>query len=81
LSLQIGKLALPDATPATTSICVVRAPHDRPELEPVDAARLMRQIVFVPGYPELSERDRQRLSALLASPSSATPARPRVAAA
>ena len=70
-----------DATAATTSICVVPPPRERPELEPVAAARLMRQIVFVPAYPELHERDRQRLCALLSSPSSATPARPRVAAA
>lgn len=70
-----------DATPATTSICVVPAPRDRPEVEPVDAARLMRKVVFVPAYPELRARERQRLCALLASPSSATPARPRVAAA
>jgi hypothetical protein len=70
-----------DATPATTSICVVPAPRDRPELEPVAAARLLRQVVFVPAYPELRARERRRLFALLASPSSATPARPRVAAA
>ena len=70
-----------DATPATTSICVVRAPLDRPELEPLAAARLMRQVVFVPAYPELRARDRQSLCALLASPSSPAPARPRVAAA
>ena len=70
-----------DATPATTSICVVRAPRDRPELEPVDAARLLRQVVFVPAYPELRAGEQRRLCALLASPSSATRARPRVAAA
>lgn len=70
-----------DATPATTSICVVRAPPERPELEPVAAGRLMRQIVFVPAYPELREHDRQRLCAVLASPPSPARARPRVAAA
>lgn len=70
-----------DATAATTSICVVPAPRDRPELEPVVAARLMRHVVFVPAYPELRERDRQRLCVLLASPSTAARAEPRVAAA
>jgi perosamine synthetase len=70
-----------DATPATTSICVVPTPRERPELEPVAATRLMRQVVFVPAYPELRERDRQRLCALLASPVSAAAARPRVVAA
>jgi len=51
-----------DAAPGTTSIGVLPAPPDRPELEPHQAQRLMRGVVFLPAYPELSGRRRRRLA-------------------
>jgi dTDP-4-amino-4,6-dideoxygalactose transaminase len=42
-----------DASTRTTSITVIPAPAERPELEPVQAQRLMAHAVFLPVYPEL----------------------------
>jgi dTDP-4-amino-4,6-dideoxygalactose transaminase len=52
-----------DAARGTTSIGVVPAPPDRPELDPHEARRLMRDIVFLPAYLGLGARRRQRLAA------------------
>jgi perosamine synthetase len=51
-----------DAARGTTSIGVVAAPPDRPELEPHQARRLMRDVVFLPAYPEVGGRRRRRLA-------------------
>jgi perosamine synthetase len=51
-----------DAAQGTTSIGVVPAPPDRPELEPHQARRLMRDVVFLPAYPEVGGRRRRRLA-------------------
>jgi perosamine synthetase len=50
-----------DATRATTSITAVGAPP------PPAAVTLMRDVVFVPAYPELGERAVRRLEAALAA--------------
>jgi perosamine synthetase len=51
-----------DAARGTTSIGVVPAPWDRPALEPQEARSLMRDVVFLPAYPELSGRKLRRLA-------------------
>jgi perosamine synthetase len=51
-----------DAAGGTTSIGVVSAPRDRPALEPQEAQSLMRDVVFLPAYPELSGRKLRRLA-------------------
>jgi perosamine synthetase len=48
-----------DANTATTSVAVVTAPPGR--AEPKQAAELLRQIVFVPAYPELPAPAFERL--------------------
>jgi len=50
-----------DATAATSSISAIEAPADRPLLRPEKSIRFMEQVVFVPAYPELSERAFRRL--------------------
>lgn len=45
-----------DATAATSSIAAIDAPGDRSHLRPEKSIRLMKQVVFVPVYPELSNR-------------------------
>jgi perosamine synthetase len=50
-----------DAARATSAIAAVPPPPGRPDLEPVEACRLMAGMVFVPAYPEISARDRVRL--------------------
>jgi perosamine synthetase len=52
-----------DAARGTTSIGAVGAPEDRPELEPLEAQRLLREVVFLPAYPELSGHVQRRLAA------------------
>jgi dTDP-4-amino-4,6-dideoxygalactose transaminase len=47
------------------SMCAVEPPADRPELRPANAQRLLQNGVFLPAYPELTEREYQRLSAVL----------------
>ena len=44
-----------DASPRTSAIGAVPAPADRPDLVPVTANRLMRDVVFLPAYPELGD--------------------------
>jgi dTDP-4-amino-4,6-dideoxygalactose transaminase len=51
-----------DAARGTTSIGVVPAPPDRQELEPHQARRLMRNVVFLPAYPAVGGRRRRRLA-------------------
>jgi dTDP-4-amino-4,6-dideoxygalactose transaminase len=46
-----------DAASATSSLAAVPAPHDRPELVPQNAVRIMSEIVFLPLYPELDEAE------------------------
>jgi len=53
-----------DATRATTSIDVVRAPAGRDE--PETARWLIDNVVFLPAYPELPARDFRRLEQTLA---------------
>jgi dTDP-4-amino-4,6-dideoxygalactose transaminase len=50
-----------DATSGATSIAPVDPPAGRPETDPVRCRMLMRQIVFLPAYPELGEGARRRL--------------------
>jgi perosamine synthetase len=54
-----------DAARATTNIAAINAPPDRPELAPTEAIRMMSSIVFLPVYPELSDKALRRLSDLL----------------
>jgi perosamine synthetase len=54
-----------DAAVATSAIGVVPTPADRPDLEPVEAERMLAGIVFLPAYPELGT-DLDRLAALIA---------------
>ena len=54
-----------DAARAASSVTVVDPPADRPEAEPVAARRMMRGLVFLPAYPELSRKAFARLVAAL----------------
>jgi len=51
-----------DAAGSTTSIGVVAAPTGRAALEAKEARRMMRAVVFLPAYPELTTRTRRRLA-------------------
>lgn len=51
-----------DAAEGTSSIGAVAAPPDRPELDPHEARRMMRELVFLPAYPELTGPARRRLA-------------------
>ena len=51
-----------DAARGTISIGVVPAPPARQELEPHHVRRLMRDVVFLPAYPEVGGRRRRRLA-------------------
>ena len=55
-----------DAATATSSLAAIPAPADRPELVPQTAVRIMRDIVFLPLYPELDERELDVLLAAVA---------------
>lgn len=51
-----------DATRGASSMTIVEPPDDRPELRPVEAERVMRQILYLPIYLEMSTRNRERLA-------------------
>jgi dTDP-4-amino-4,6-dideoxygalactose transaminase len=51
-----------DVAQGTSAIEVVNPPAGRDELEPTEARRLMAGIVFLPVYPELSDRTLERLA-------------------
>jgi dTDP-4-amino-4,6-dideoxygalactose transaminase len=50
-----------DAATATSSIAAVTPPRDRPELVAQAAERTVNGVVFLPVYPELAERELERL--------------------
>jgi dTDP-4-amino-4,6-dideoxygalactose transaminase len=52
-----------DATRGTTAIAAVEPPPDRPERDAAESRRIMAGIVFLPVYPELSDRTLDRLAA------------------
>jgi dTDP-4-amino-4,6-dideoxygalactose transaminase len=45
------------------SLCVTAAPADRPALRPSVAEGILKQIVFLPFYPELPDGEAQRMAA------------------
>ena len=47
------------------SMCAVAAPADRPELQPLNAKRLLQGGVFLPLYPELPGAECERLTTVL----------------
>jgi hypothetical protein len=51
-----------DASARTSAISVVAAPEDRPDLVPAKAELLLRQLVFLPAYPQIGD-DLDRLAA------------------
>jgi perosamine synthetase len=55
-----------DAATATSGISAVAPPRDRPELAAQVAERTLEEVVFVPVYPEVRGRDRERLLAAVA---------------
>jgi dTDP-4-amino-4,6-dideoxygalactose transaminase len=52
-----------DAARGTSSLVAVPAPADRPDAEPLEAGRMVANMVFLPAYPELGERGLRRLVA------------------
>ncbi len=54
-----------DASRATSNIAVVEAPPHRPELEPTAAKEMMRNVVFLPAYPELPDAELERMAEIL----------------
>ena len=55
------RLAGFDAARGASSVAAVAAPTGRPEAEPDRAAGMMRSLVFLPSYPELSRGSLRRL--------------------
>lgn len=55
-----------DATPATSAIGVVHAPSECRELEPREASRMMKRLLFVPLYPEMTELAVDRIAGVIA---------------
>ena len=55
-----------DAAVASSGIAVVPAPEDRPGLRAEQAEQLFARIVFLPAYPELGERELDRLASAVA---------------
>jgi dTDP-4-amino-4,6-dideoxygalactose transaminase len=51
-----------DAARGASSVGAVAAPPDRPDAEPERARSMMRSLVFLPAYPELSKRSLERLA-------------------
>lgn len=49
-------------TARPTSLCVVELPVDRLDMAPTTAQQLMERVVFVPMYPELSDRALAKLA-------------------
>lgn len=45
------------------SLCLVQAPDDRPELSPHIARQLLDNMVFVPVYPQMPDRELSRMAA------------------
>jgi dTDP-4-amino-4,6-dideoxygalactose transaminase len=54
-----------DAAVATSGIASVAAPPDRLDLSPELADRTMAEIVFLPAYPELGDRELARLASVV----------------
>lgn len=52
-----------DASVGTSGIAGVPPPTDRPDLRAEVAERLLAEIVFLPAYPEMGERELDRLAA------------------
>lgn len=55
-----------DAATGTSSIAAIPPPPARPDLRPRNAERLMAEVVFLPAYPELGDRELARLGAAVA---------------
>lgn len=55
-----------DASRATSNIAVAEAPPHRPELDPATAKEIMRNVVFLPAYPELPAAELERMAEILA---------------
>jgi dTDP-4-amino-4,6-dideoxygalactose transaminase len=55
-----------DAAPATSGIVSISPPSNRPGLHPTRAAQLLASIVFLPAYPELGDRELDRLASTVA---------------
>ena len=62
-----------DAAVATSSIAVVSAPSDRSDLFPERADRTLADIVFLPAYPELGDRELARLATVVEQAANAAP--------
>jgi dTDP-4-amino-4,6-dideoxygalactose transaminase len=56
------RLAGFDAARGASSVGVLAAPPDRPDADPQRARGMMRSLVFLPAYPELSQRELARLA-------------------
>jgi dTDP-4-amino-4,6-dideoxygalactose transaminase len=52
-----------DSATGTSGIASVSAPSDRPDLRPEHAERMLAEVVFLPAYPELGDRELERLAA------------------
>jgi dTDP-4-amino-4,6-dideoxygalactose transaminase len=56
-----------DASQGASSVIVVTPPRGRPELNPQEARWMMNHLVFIPAYPELPLRQRERIVRVLAT--------------
>jgi perosamine synthetase len=53
-----------DATRAH-SLCLVDAPDDRPDLQPVVAAEILERVLYLPAYPAIPARELRRMAAVV----------------
>jgi perosamine synthetase len=56
-----------DATQGASSLYVVDPPQDRPELAPLQAATVMKDILYLPIYPGISHKEVERIRRTVAS--------------
>jgi perosamine synthetase len=60
-----------DAARGASSVAAVAAPAARPEADPIEARRMMSNLVFLPAYPELRHGALARLASAASATSSA----------
>jgi len=72
------RLAGFDAARGASSVGAVAAPADRPDAEPERARSMMKSLVFLPAYPELSKSSRARLVTVINRPAAIPQTRARV---
>jgi dTDP-4-amino-4,6-dideoxygalactose transaminase len=71
IARALGQAGFDAAT--ASSLAALDPPPDRPELDPVAARRLLAALVYLPAYPALTARARERLVGALVAAAAAAP--------